>query len=297
VLESKEPFSIDCKIQHKKGYHVPISVRLIKMKVDSELKIFGVLSDNTEKEKVSKMIKKELKKLKELDKIRNNLIRRISHELKTPLVSICGAAEFLLDSFRDEFKDDTRGLIEMIEKGGKRLKYLVNNLITTCNIETNELKLELKRENINQIIKDCIEIIMFQAKKRDLFVNIELLNELYFDVDKSKISLVISEILLNAVRNTPPGGSIFIKTFEHHNYIDIIIKDTGVGFTRKEIPILFKKFGKIERFGKGLVVDIEGPGLGLYISKEIVKMHNGEILLKSKGRNKGSTIIIRLYVS
>ncbi len=76
--------------------------------------------------------------------------------------------------------------------------------------------------------------------------------------------------------------------------VDIKITDTGIGFTKEEKEKLFNKFGKIERFGKGLDVDIEGPGLGLYIANEIIKLHKGEILLHSEGRNRGSTFIIRL---
>ena len=77
--------------------------------------------------------------------------------------------------------------------------------------------------------------------------------------------------------------------------MDIIIKDTGIGLTHEERKYLFKRFGKIERYGKSLGVDIEGSGLGLYISKEIVKLHKGEIFVESKGRNKGAEFIIRLF--
>ncbi|KKL75031.1 hypothetical protein LCGC14_2058990 [marine sediment metagenome] len=76
--------------------------------------------------------------------------------------------------------------------------------------------------------------------------------------------------------------------------IDIIIKDTGVGLVQEEKNKLFQKFGKIERYGMGLDVDIEGAGLGLYISKEIVELHGGQILVESEGKNKGSTFIIQL---
>ena len=164
-------------------------------------------------------------------------------------------------------------------------------------IESKELNLNLKRKNIIQIIKNCIEDIVFQAKKRKIFINLELLKELYIEVDKSMIKRAISNILSNAVKNTPTNGNIFISTFEHPNYIDIIVKDDGVGLTKKEKLVLFKRFGKIERYGKGMDVDIEGAGLGLYITNEIVKLHNGEIIVKSKGRNKGSTFIIRLPIN
>ncbi len=82
---------------------------------------------------------------------------------------------------------------------------------------------------------------------------------------------------------------------ETTDYIDIKVRDTGVGITEKEKEMLFQKFGKIERYGKDLDVDIEGTGLGLYISKEIVELHGGKILVKSEGRNKGATFTIRLF--
>ncbi|HEC39233.1 MAG TPA: HAMP domain-containing histidine kinase [bacterium] len=154
----------------------------------------------------------------------------------------------------------------------------------------------MKRENLIPIIKKCVEDLIFQAEKRKIFINLELPTDLNVDIDKELIKKAILNLLSNAVKNTLPNGDIYVKSIEHQNFIDIIIRDTGVGLTDKEIPILFKKFGKIERYGKGMDVDIEGPGLGLYIANEIVKLHIGEILVKSKGRNKGSTFILRLFL-
>jgi signal transduction histidine kinase len=87
---------------------------------------------------------------------------------------------------------------------------------------------------------------------------------------------------------------VYISLNETNEYIDIIIKDTGVGLTQEEKGKLFQKFGKIERSGMELDVDIEGAGLGLYISKEIVELHGGQIIVESEGRHKGSSFIIRL---
>jgi signal transduction histidine kinase len=86
-----------------------------------------------------------------------------------------------------------------------------------------------------------------------------------------------------------------IELKDFNNCAEITIKDAGVGFNEQEKEKLFKRFGKIERYGKGMLVDTEGPGLGLYLSKEIIHLHGGEISLKSEGRNKGSSFTIRLY--
>ena len=88
-----------------------------------------------------------------------------------------------------------------------------------------------------------------------------------------------------------PAG---VKVEENNNWVEIKISDTGVGFTAEEQGKLFNKFGKIERFGQGFNIDIEGPGFGLYISNEIIKLHNGILNIHSDGRNKGSFFTIKL---
>lgn len=130
---------------------------------------------------------------------------------------------------------------------------------------------------------------------RKLIVNLNLPDELEFNVDKIRLQQVITNLLSNAMKNTPISGKIYINLVENHDYIDIQIKDKGVGITEKEKELLFEKFGKIEWYGMDLGVDIEGSGLGLYISKEIVDLHGVQILVESEGRNKGSTFTIRLY--
>ncbi len=295
--DSKEPITIECRIKHKKGYYIPISAKGTKVEIDNKIKIFGVIRDISERKRLDDMIKKEIKKLREIDLIKSDLVRRISHELNTPLISIFSGAQYLLNYYSEELSDNVQSIIKIIYSGGNRLKDMVDNLIIAYDIESNIVILDLKRENIIPIIKNCIDTIILDAEKRNLSIKVELLDELYLDIDKLNISRAIINILSNAVKNTPPNGNIYVKTSKHRNYVDIIIQDTGVGLTKKEIPLLFRKFGKIERYGKGLDVDIEGPGLGLYISKEIIKLHNGEIRVKSKGRNKGTRFVIRFFLT
>jgi signal transduction histidine kinase len=123
----------------------------------------------------------------------------------------------------------------------------------------------------------------------------DLPKELFFEIDKLRFSQALTNIISNAIKNTPLGGKILVKINETTEYIDIQVKDTGVGLTDKEKERIFQKFGKIERYGKDLGVDIEGVGLGLYISKEIIELHGGQILVESEGRNKGATFTIRLF--
>ena len=109
-----------------------------------------------------------------------------------------------------------------------------------------------------------------------------------------KLNIVISNLLMNAIKYTPPRGWIDIKTEIKDDFIIVSIKDNGIGFTEEEKGKIFKQFGKIERYGQGLDLGIDGTGLGLYISKKIVESHGGKIWMDSKGKNKGSIFYFSL---
>jgi len=267
------------------------------VKLGDETLLQAIINDMTEQKTADLLIEEEILKLKELDQIRKDLISRVSHELKTPLVSVCGAAELLLDLFIDEFKDDTKELIEMIEKGGKRLKYLVDNLVDITRIEYRKFKLEKDLNDFNQVIRDCVKELMYLIKKRKLNLEFDLMEELFIEIDKVRIEQVILNLLSNAIKNTPPAGKIVIKSLRKDNCAELSIRDTGIGLTKEEMNKLFIRFGKIERYGDGLeYIDIQGTGLGLYISKEIIDLHEGQIWVESEGKDKGSTFKIKLPI-
>ena len=155
--------------------------------------------------------------------------------MKTPLVSVCGGAELLLDLYIDEFKDDAKELIEIIEKGGKRLKYLVDNLVDITRIEYRKFELEKDTNDINQLIRDCVREMMYIIKKRELNLELDLLEGLFLEIDKIRIEQVILNLFSNAIKNTPPNGKITIKSLKKNKYVEISITDTGIGLTKEEM--------------------------------------------------------------
>jgi len=251
--------------------------------------------DITDLKEAEEVIRKENKKLLELDNLRKELITRISHELRTPLTSIYGASQILLQSNKKDVIEKIWPYLEINYRGSIRLKGLIDNLLDASRLDNKKFELRLSNENLNSLINDCIKELHYLADKRHLTINAELPVAVYFKLDKHRFEQVFVNILSNAIKNTPPHGQIFVILNETPDQIDVIIKDTGVGLTKDEKTKIFQKFGKIERYGMDLDVDIEGAGLGLYISKEIVKLHRGEILVESEGRNKGCTFIVRLY--
>ncbi len=254
-----------------------------------------IIIDITEKKEAERLIIEENKKLLELNQMKNDFVIRVSHELKTPLSSIYGGSQFLLDAYKEKLDDDALDFIKLIYKGSLRLKKLVENLLDASRLESGKMKLNLQKENLVKIMGDCIEEGKYLANIRKIdVILIDIPKELYLILDPIRIGQVFTNIISNAIKNTPSPGKIFISMQENGNYFEISVKDTGIGLTEKEKSTLFKKFGKIERYGQGLNLDIEGSGLGLFISNEIVQLHGGQILVSSKGRNKGSTFTIKL---
>lgn len=265
--------------------------------LDNEKKVTTVISvgrDITERKKAERLIREEMDKLKELDQMRRDFISRASHELKTPLTAIHGAIQVLFHLYKDQLGENALEFAEMIKEGSTRLKKLVEKLLDISRSESEKIQLNRKMENIVEIITNCANNIIFLANERDISLNIELPESYYIKVDRFRMEQVITNLLSNAIKNTPPKGEISISREESNGDLEIYVKDNGVGLTESEINKIFKKFGKIKRYGKGLDVSTEGSGLGLFISKEIIELHGGEILVKSEGRNKGSKFTIKL---
>ncbi|MFX1566963.1 MAG: PAS domain S-box protein [Promethearchaeota archaeon] len=251
--------------------------------------------DITDKKEAEALIIEENKRLLELSELRKDLITRVSHELKTPITAIYGAVQMILKIHIKELNDEILRYVEIGHRGCLRLKELVDNLLDVSRLEAKKFQLDFQKQNLVEIIIDCANDMKYLSSNRQLIMDLKLPHEAYMNIDKLRFRQVLTNLISNAIKNTPKEGKILIDLVDNANFIDIKIKDTGVGFTQEEKEKIFQKFGKIERYGMDLDVDIEGSGLGLFISKEIVELHGGQIMLESEGRNKGSTFTIRLF--
>mgnify|MGYP006285070011 CR=1 FL=1 len=296
TLETKEPQIIEYELT------VGERVRFFEARnlyfSEDEVAIF--IREITERKEAEDLIREEVKKLKELDEMRKDLISRVSHELKTPLMSISGATELLLYVHKNILGEDSepRELVNMIDKGCQRLTGLVSNLLDISRIDFKKLILDKEINDLSETVKECVDEMNILLKERNISIEVEIPDTIRFNFDRFRVSQVIMNLLSNAIKNTPPKGEIKIKLERYKNWAILSVSDTGVGFTPEEIKKLFTRFGKIERYGKGMeFIDIQGSGLGLYISKEIIDLHQGKIWVQSDGRNKGSTFTFRLPIT
>ena len=288
---------IDLQLYKKDGSLVWVNLHASLVQVENEYYVQAVFTDISKRKEAEFLINEEVIKLKELDQIRKNLISRVAHELKTPLASVCGGAELLSDFYYKNLGKEELEILKLIDKGGKRLKYLVDNLIDISRIEYDKFELKKQRNDICELIRESSQELKRNLKDRKIDLTLKLPETFYLDIDKVRIEQVIMNLLSNAIKNTPPNGKITITVENQEKWAILSVNDTGVGLTREEMEVLFTRFGKIERYGDGLeYIDIQGSGLGLFISKEIVDLHGGNIRVESEGRNKGSNFIVKLPI-
>ncbi|TFG24161.1 MAG: PAS domain-containing sensor histidine kinase [Promethearchaeota archaeon] len=297
-FEGRELHRLDIQLYHKENRLIWVNLQSSLVKIGEKRYLQLLMNDITERKNAEALVKEEIKKLKELDQIRKNLIIRVSHELKTPLIPVCGGTELLLDEYEEKLLEKgISEIIRMIDRGGRRLKSLINKLLDLSRLEYGMLSLEKQKSNLSEIIKECSADMTFLIKNRDITLNLEIPDNFYLDIDAMRINQVITNLLSNAIKNTPPQGKISVFLEKDNNWAKMTVADTGVGLTKEEMAIIFNRFSKIERNEKGLeYIDITGSGLGLFISKEIIDLHGGKIWVESKGRGLGSNFIIELPI-
>jgi PAS domain S-box-containing protein len=277
----------NAELYSKSGKTIPTLLTATRVSVGGKEIMQGLFHDITD-------IKEAEKKLKKLNQYKSDFIRRASHELKTPLIAIKGNTELLMSRYNSKLDSNVLYHLKEIMQGSERLEEIIKNLLKTANYDFNAIKPKKSKEDLIFLIKNVIKTLKSLADKRKISINLDLHNNLIVEIEKEEIYEVLSNVVVNAIKYTNRGGNILIKTELKDSDVIVSVKDSGIGFTAEEKEILFQKFGKIERYGKGMDVEIDGTGLGLYISKKIIKSHGGKIWMESEGRNKGSTFYISL---
>jgi PAS domain S-box-containing protein len=232
--------------------------------------------------------------LKELNKLKSDLLRRASHELKTPLVAIKGYTNFLLENYSQFTHDDIIDVLTQIRSGAERLQDLINEILKASKLELKADSFHPEYEDLTFLIQFVIDELQGYIRTRQHQLEVNLHEDLRVKCEKEKIYEVFTNLLSNAIKYTPKRGKITVKSQKLEDKIIISVKDTGIGFTQNEKKQIFKKFGKIERYGNGYDIEIDGHGLGLYNSKKLIELHGGELWMKSPGRNRGSTFYFSL---
>ncbi|MHA1849596.1 MAG: ATP-binding protein [Promethearchaeota archaeon] len=252
--------------------------------------------DITTQKELEKALELENQRLMEIDKMRKDFISVATHELKTPLSSIKGAADFLVMNFNKLDPKKSFSFIQMIKRGADDLKELINDLLDVSLLDGKRLDLEMVRVDLAEIIKNAIEKSKYilDKRKHELITNID--QNVKTIVDSRRIRQVMINLLTNAAKYTPPRGKIVVTLKKEKHHAIISVKDNGIGLTKKDMKLLFRKFQKIPHPGLLEDVVMRGTGLGLYISKRIVEAHGGDIWAESGGHGEGSVFFFTIPI-
>lgn len=207
------------------------------------------------------------------ERLRANLLRSISHDLRTPLTSISGNANVLMNSGDNLDNDKKHELYEVIYDDSLWLINLVENLLSVTRIEDNKMNLHLETELIDEVINEALSHI--SRKKEQHQIKLIAKDEFILaKIDASLIIQVIINIIDNAIKYTPSGSLITIETIKHNHFVEIKISDNGQGISDQDKEKLFEMFYT----AKHDVIDgRRGLGLGLALCKSIIIAHGGQI--------------------
>lgn len=224
-----------------------------------------------------------------LDSMRKEFVADVSHELKTPITSIMGYADTLLENEIDE--ETANRFLERISSEAQRMSKLVSDLLTLSRYDTSKVKIEKTEFDLGELVKYTFEGLDIEMKKKnhtaECFVtaNVPLVY-----ADKSGIERVVLNILTNAIKYTKENGNIKVYVGFVYNDAYIKIIDNGIGIPKDDLDKIFERFYRVD---KARTREMGGTGLGLSIAKEILDQNNGRIDIKSEP-GKGTEVVIRV---
>ncbi|MGB5387735.1 MAG: two-component regulator propeller domain-containing protein, partial [Eudoraea sp.] len=238
----------------------------------------------------------EAKRLSELDELKSNFFANISHEFRTPLTLILAYCQKIAE---DKTKVDIHSDLEVIRRNSNRVLHLVNQLLDLSKIESGNFELEFRPYLLNEIVQDISSQFVTLAEMKTISFQINTEHVIQGRVDLDKIELVLNNIISNAIKFTPPGGKVWIELkpaegsmSPSKSMVEIIVGDTGPGISLDEQEKIFDRFYQVNASFTRIY---GGTGIGLAISKEIVKLHGGEIKIISR-LGEGSIFKIRLPI-
>jgi PAS domain S-box-containing protein len=268
----------------------PEEIVLVFRDITAEQKIAReVERKNVEMAKMNSELIRSNEELKRVSELKTNFLSIASHELKTPLTSIKGYSEIIIENMKEKVDPGVYRMIESISRAADRLHKVINNMLDVTRIEQKRLRLKPETMDLREIARDSIEELTQFSAERDVQIDCEFAEDLPpFYGDKMRMLQVFTNLLSNALKYSPDHAKIELKIYpEDKQHVRISVVDHGIGIDRNEQEKIFDPFYEVGsayhhssysgRFMAG------GTGLGLSIVKGIIERHGGRIWAKSEG--------------
>jgi two-component system phosphate regulon sensor histidine kinase PhoR len=229
----------------------------------------------------------DITEMKKLELMRKDFVANVSHELKTPITSIKGFAETMLD---EDVTEPNREFLEIIYNESDRIQLLIEDLLILSRLEREDFRLVKTETDLSTVAEEVKPIIEHKAYEKQITFQSDVQDGIQIYADKEQIKQVMFNLLDNAINYTPLKGSINLRIYDTGENVAIEVEDTGIGIEHEAIPRIFERFYRVD---KARSRNTGGTGLGLAIVKHAVELHEGRIDIISEP-NRGTTIKVLL---
>lgn len=232
----------------------------------------------------------DITELKKLEQMRKDFVANVSHELKTPITSIKGFSETLLDGAMND-QETLKAFLDIILKESDRLQILIQELLDLSKIEQHGFRLTIGKVNLEKEAEEVLGILRGRGAAKEIHLELApVIGNVEIDGDADRLKQVLINLVSNAITYSPNGATIRISLIEQGDKVSIEVKDSGIGIEKNEIPRIFERFYRVD---KARSRNSGGTGLGLAIVKHIIEAHKGYIEVKSEV-GKGTTFTVKL---
>lgn len=255
-------------IDYENNSTCPVELSISKININQEIKSLVLIRDITAQ--------------KENERLRDDFIATLTHDLRTPILASLNGLDFALNGTLGKLNDEQFQLFNAMKRSTEDMLGLVNVLLEVYRYESGKMHLVKTDFNIKELIADCIEELKPIASKNNINFEFKEDENIIINADKSEIKRVLFNILGNAIKHSFDDGNIVVKTKINKNDIVVSVQDFGEGLSKEDLDDLFKKFQRGNSKKR-----LPSTGLGLYLSRQIIEAHNGTI--EAEGEiNKGA---------
>ncbi len=290
-------------IEEIEQYHRDGSIRIVEIAVsfmrDADGRAIGILGisrDISERKQAAEDLERALATATRLraeaeaaNLAKSEFLANVSHELRTPLNAIIGFSELLIDKVFGELNGKQLRHLNHVLNSGHHLLQLINEILDLSKVESGKMELRPTKTHVRRLMENALLMVRETALEKRLTIALNVGNELsktYLKLDQVKMKQIMFNLLSNAAKFTPAGGSIEIEAGIESQELKVSVRDTGIGIRSEDRERIFDSFQQVDSSYARLQ---PGTGLGLSLTRRLVELHGGSIWAESEGEGKGST--------
>jgi PAS domain S-box-containing protein len=289
----------DIPVKRKDGTVFYTDVSASHMTLGGKRYLLGIFRDITERKKAEETLRKleaeklVVKELKELDRMKNEFVETITHELRTPMTPLRSTLEMFLDGTLGDITPQQKEYVEMMSRNVERLSRFATDILSLSRLDSGAYALRPQEMSVFSVVRPAIELLKKRAEKKNISLSLVVRTEIFAFADPDAVSEVVTNLVNNAIVHCPEGTQVVISSrMVDENFIEVSVADNGLGIPEGMIDKIFDRFFQAKRTrGPGY----KGAGVGLTISRALVEKMGGKISVESEP-GKGSLFRFTLPV-